>query len=161
MMRGPTRPALRELGTLFEVGSVTGLTDAQLLERFLDDRRSMESAELAFSTLVERHGPMVLGVCRRVLRDASDAEDAFQSTFLVLIRKARTIQVTSNLGPWLFTVALRTAQEARARAARRRAREAQVVAMRHAEIGPDEGTLELRGLLDSELGRLPERYRAP
>src|SRR3954447_1120101 len=98
-----------------------GLTDGQLLARFLDGRD-----EAAFAALVRRHGPMVLGVCRRVLGHAHDAEDAFQATFLVLARKARSLADPEAVGPWLYGVAYRTALEARAMSRRRRAREKQV-----------------------------------
>ena len=80
-----------------------GLTDAQLLERFLARRE-----EVAFEAMLRRHGPMVLGVCRRVLADPHDAEDAFQATFLVLVRRAASIVPRSRLGPWLHGVARRT-----------------------------------------------------
>src|SRR5262245_8712146 len=89
-------------------------TDRQLLERFTAARD-----EAAFTALVERHGPMVLGVCRRVLRHAHDAEDAFQAAFLVLARKAGSLRRPEALGNWLYGVAYRTALEARTRAVRR------------------------------------------
>lgn len=156
-----TSASVRQFRTLLEAGSVAGLTDAQLVDRFLDPGRPRAIAEQAFAALVERHGPMVLGVCRRTLRDAHDADDAFQATFLVLVKKAHAISVGADLGPWLFAVALRTAQEARTRAAKRRAKERQVIAMPRAEPSPDEILPELREVLDEELGRLPERYRSP
>jgi hypothetical protein len=86
---------LRHLSVLFSVGTMAGLTDSQLLDRFVGLRN--ESAELAFRTLVERHGPMVLRVCRSVLRDTHDAEDAFQATFVVLMRQAGSIRVEDSL----------------------------------------------------------------
>src|SRR5579883_1122887 len=92
-----------------------GLTDADLLGRFVHRRD-----EVAFEALVHRHGPMVLGVCRRILRHEQDAEDAFQATFLVLVRKAASLRSPQTLGNWLYGVARRTALEARAAAARRR-----------------------------------------
>src|SRR5262249_32678250 len=98
-----------------------GQTDGQLLQSFIDCRDGD-----AVTALVRRHGPMVLGVCRRVLGGTHDAEDAFQATFLVLVRKATSIVPRELVGNWLYGVAYRTALEARARNARRRAREKQV-----------------------------------
>src|SRR5438132_12714784 len=96
-------------------------TDAELLDQFLVRRD-----EAAFAALVRRHGPMVLGVCRRLLRHHQDAEDAFQATFLVLVRKAASVVPREQVGNWLYGVAYRTALEARALAIRRRTRERQV-----------------------------------
>jgi RNA polymerase sigma factor (sigma-70 family) len=126
-------------------------TDARLLERFLRHRD-----EAAFEALVLRHGPMVHGVCRRVLANDDDAEDAFQATFLVLVRKAASIRKRRTLGAWLYGVARRTALEARRAMARRRAKEAAVVP--RAEVPAGE-TDDLREVLDRELSALPERYR--
>src|SRR5262245_40829862 len=98
-----------------------GMTDGQLLGCFLTRRE-----EAAFAALVQRHGPMVLGVCRRVLRNTHDAEDAFQATFLVLVRKAASLLPRETLGNWLYGVAYHTALKARAAAWKRRAKEAQV-----------------------------------
>src|SRR5438874_7989013 len=106
--------------------------DAQLLQRFVQRRD-----EGAFATLMERHGSMVLGVCRRVLRDRQDADDAFQATFLVLVRKAAALRRPERLGSWLYAVAYRIALQARARAARWRALERQVDHVPAAEaLGP-------------------------
>jgi RNA polymerase sigma factor (sigma-70 family) len=132
-------------------------TDEQLLECFVRRRD-----EAAFEALVRRHGPMVLGVCRRVLGHFQDAEDAFQATFLVLLRKAAAIGRRELLGNWLYGVAYRTALDARAAASRRRTRERQVSPMPEpqakdsADVGHD-----LRPLLDQELNRLPAKYRVP
>ena len=157
MAIGKDGAVLRQLRTLFNVGTVRDLTDGQLLERFATDRG--ESAELAFAVLVERHGPMVLRVCRGVLNDPHDTQDAFQATFLVLVRKARALWVRDSLGPWLHQVAYRTASCARVTAARRRRHE------RRAAITVEEAcaepTDELQGLLHEEIDRLPERYRVP
>ena len=97
-------------------------TDHELLERFLADRD-----ENAFEALVRRHGPMVLAVCRRILRDPQDAEDAFQAAFLVFVRKAASIARPELLGNWLYGVASRTARAARAAAEKRRVMEGQAV----------------------------------
>src|SRR5881398_3723973 len=98
--------------------AAAGLSDAQLLERFVAGRN-----EAAFELLLWRHGPMVLGVCRRLLRDAHDAEDAFQAAFLALIRKGRSIKAGAALGGWLYRVAYRVALRLRAGQARRARRE--------------------------------------
>jgi RNA polymerase sigma factor (sigma-70 family) len=128
-----------------------GLPDADLLKRYV--RRQDEAA---FEALLRRHGPMVMGVCHRVLRNAHDAEDAFQATFLVLVRKAPTLRSPGMVGNWLYGVAYRTALEARKAAAKRRAREAKVLPQETTE----DTWAELRPLLDQELDRLPEKYRA-
>src|SRR5437868_6355634 len=128
--------------------------DRDLLERFLSQGDSA-----AFAELVRRHGPTVLGVCRRVLHNAHDADDAFQATFLVLVRKAAAIGRRERVGNWLYGVAYRTALEARTKSARRRAREQQVPAMSHAR--EPNAADELRELLDAELSRLADKYREP
>jgi RNA polymerase sigma factor (sigma-70 family) len=132
-----------------------GLGDGELLGRFLADRD-----EAAFAALVRRHGPMVLGVCRQVLGHAQDAEDAFQATFLVLLRRAAAIRKRESVGNWLYGVAYRTALEARAAAARRHASERQVRTMPEPTVEPAELPDDLRPVLDAELSRLPDRYRA-
>jgi HlyD family secretion protein len=151
--------ALRQLRTLLAEGTIGGLTDGQLLERFATGRG--EAAERAFAALVERHGPIVLRLCRAVLRDEHEAQDAFQATFLVLARKARSLWVRDSLGPWLHQVAYRAARCARSAAARRRAHErrsAEMATARGAEPGDRE---DLAGLLHEEVERLPPRYRVP
>jgi RNA polymerase sigma factor (sigma-70 family) len=130
-------------------------TDGQLLERFLTGRE-----EAAFEALVRRHGRMVLGVCQRILHNSHDAEDAFQATFLVLVRKGASVRPRDLVGNWLYGVAYRTALEAKAAAARRRIREREASAMPRGETTADAGWQELRPLLDQELNRLPDRYRA-
>src|SRR3954471_14683680 len=110
--------------TLFAAGTTAGLSDAQLLERVAKGSAAARAAESAFEAIVARHGPMILGVCRRALDDPRDVEDAFQATFLVLVRKADSVRVDDSLGRWLYGVARRVAGRARAVAARRRAREA-------------------------------------
>jgi RNA polymerase sigma factor (sigma-70 family) len=120
----------------------------------------------AFAAIVDRHGPMVLGVCGRVLDDANDVEDAFQATFLVLVRKARALARPHLLANWLHGVARRTALAAKTLAARRHRREGEFEDKR--QLGPAGGDPEvaaiwadLRPVLDEEIGRLPEKYRAP
>ena len=147
----------RQLRTLFNVGSIRELADGQLLERFATGRD--EAAELAFAALVERHGPMVLRVCRGVLDDPHDSEDAFQATFLVLVAKGRALWVRDSLGPWLHQVAYRTASCARSNAARRRRLE-RLAAKEEHEVRR-EAVDDLGRVLYEEINRLPERYRAP
>jgi RNA polymerase sigma factor (sigma-70 family) len=131
-----------------------GLTDGQLLARFVAGRE-----EDAFAALLRRHGPMVLGVCRRILGHAQDAEDAFQAAFLILARKAASVAKREAVASFLYGVAYRTAVRARARAILRRTRERQVVEMPHPEVAPAEAQ-DWRPLLDCELQGLPEKYRA-
>src|SRR5262245_33317889 len=127
--------------------------DASLLERFATDR-----SEAAFRTLMDRHGPLVLGVCRRVLGDAHEAEDVFQAAFLVLARKAGGLQRQRSLASWLYTVAHNLAVDARFAASRRRQRE-RCAAMMHTDQAADEtGRTELRAALDAELSTLPDKY---
>src|SRR4051794_22551065 len=112
---------LNDLHTLFGVGAIGNLTDGQLLERFLAGRDG--TASVAFTALVQRHGPMVLRVCQQTLGDPHDAQDAFQATFLVLVRKAGSVQKRDSVASWLYGIARRVAQRARADASRRRAHE--------------------------------------
>ncbi len=156
MANGYRNFASRQLETLFNEGTVVGLTDVQLLERFTSRRD--EAAELAFEALVHRHGPMVFRVCRAILRDSHDAHDAFQATFLILVKKARGLWVRDSLGPWLHQVAHRTACRARSAVARRRRFERLTTAASAESPGeaiPD----DLGEVLHEELGRLPDRYR--
>jgi RNA polymerase sigma factor (sigma-70 family) len=143
--------------TLYRFGVVGSFGDEQLLERFLAWRD--EAAEEAFAELVRRHGPMVLGVCRRILGDAHDAEDAFQATFLVLARKAAAVVRREKIAAWLHCIAARTAKEARLRAARRRAREERVSMPINVAPPGDGFPNDLRDILDEELARLPARHR--
>ena len=145
-----------DLGRIFRGETVSGLSEWQLLERYLERRD-----EGAFEALVSRHGPMVLGVCRRMLGDPADVEDAFQATFLVLVRRARQLGPRDAIGPWLYGVAARVALRARAQLARRRhyepiSLEYPAVAPVHEWLDPDLGAV-----LDQELSRLPAKYRSP
>ena len=158
MERGSTKQALRQIRTLYDLGTLGGMTDAQLLELFLT--RSGDDAEDAFAALVHRLGPMVLGVCRRMLPGSHDAEDAFQATFLILVRRAASIGRRERLANWLYGVAVRTAKEARRRAARRQARERRAMDVARVESEPVGDRDDLVPLLDEELSRLPDRYRA-
>jgi RNA polymerase sigma factor (sigma-70 family) len=157
MAKGQCGQSLRQLSTLLTIGTVGGLTDRQLVELFVTQRD--EVAELAFAAIVDRHGPMVLRVCHSVLRNADDAHDAFQATFLVLVSKSRGLWVGESLAPWLHQVAHRTACCARsARARRRRHEQAAMAATCDVAVmsSPD----DLGAVLHEEVERLPERYRA-
>jgi RNA polymerase sigma factor (sigma-70 family) len=158
--------ALKDLETLFAGGTVGVLADGDLLERFVAGRD-----EVAFEALVTRHGPMVLQVCRGVLADADDAQDAFQATFLVLARQAGSIRKRESVASWLFGVAGRIAARARVAAARRRKHEsgaALEAARRECRGAPawpeseqERHELDLTAALHEELSRLPEKYREP
>jgi len=150
MASGATGAVLRHLERLFASGTVSGLSEGQLLERFVTRRD-----EAAFEALVSRHGPMVLGVCRRLLRDPNDVDDAFQATFLVLVRKAGSLRRREQVGNWLYGVAHRVAARSRAIAARRAATESP-------GDGPDAPAPEPTAPwpeLHEEIHRLPESYR--
>jgi RNA polymerase sigma factor (sigma-70 family) len=133
---------------------VAGLTDEQLLEDYISRRD-----EAALAILVRRHGPMVWGVCRRVLRNYHDAEDAFQATFLVFVRKAASIASRQLLANWLYGVAYQTALKARATVAKRKARERQVAEMPEPAVTEPDLWWDLQPLLDQELSHLPDKYR--
>jgi RNA polymerase sigma factor (sigma-70 family) len=148
-----THPLARQLRRAFAQDH-PGASDGQLLGRFVAARD-----EAAFEALVRRHGPMVLGVCRRLLRDHHDAHDAFQATFLVLLRKAGSVAPPEMLPNWLYGVARQTAVRARAQAAKRRGRERLVGELPEAEARQPELADDLRPVLDEELAGLPARYR--
>ncbi len=157
--------SLRQLRVLFTAGTATGLTDRQLLERFTAKRaKSSEAAtaaEMAFAALVDRHGAMVWGVCRRVLGDAHEAEDAFQATFLVLVRKAGSVRVDDSLGRWLYGVAHRVALRARSGAERRASYPGPTPAGSSDDPAGEVERGELRNALGEEVDRLPTKYRCP
>src|SRR5713101_7305266 len=132
-----------------------GLTDGQLLEDFISRRD-----EAALAALVRRHGPMVWGVCRRILRNYHDAEDAFQATFLVLVRKAASVLPRGMVANWLYGVARQTALKARVTVARKEGRERQVLTMPEPAGREQHLWCDLQPLLDEELSRLPDKYRA-
>ncbi len=157
MAKGEMPAVLRDVQTLFDLGTLAGLSDRQLLERFAG--RADATAQAAFAGLVARHGPMVLGVCRRALNDPNDVNDAFQATFLVLVRKAETVRVEGSLGRWLYGVSRRVSARAKAATARRSARE--VVGVESVTApDPDPALRELGVVLDEEIARLPERFRS-
>jgi len=154
-----TGGAARQVGALFDAGVTAGLTDGQLLDRFEARGGRGPAAELAFEAIVRRHGPAVLRLCRRSLADPNDAQDAFQATFLVLVRRAGAVRRRESLGSWLQGVALRVAAASRTASARRRRHE-----RRRAESAPDARDDpprdDLGPLLHEELARLPEPFRA-
>ncbi len=148
----------RGLEVLWRAGAISELTDGQLLERFAT--RGGEAAEVAFAALVERHGAMVLRTCRAILRDEHDAQDAFQATFLVLVRRGGGLWVRDSVGPWLHRVACRAASRARRGEGRRKARERRAAEMAMPrEGGP--GSEGVGGVVQEEVDRLPDRYRVP
>src|SRR5262245_10104223 len=131
-------------------------TDAQLVEAFLNRRD-----ESAFTALVQRHGPMVLGVCRQVLRDHAEADDAFQATFLVLARKAGSIRRNQAVSSWLYQVAHRVALRARALEEHRHQRERETAVMRPSSAIAQPLEQDVGPLLHEEVRRLPEKLQAP
>ena len=148
---------LGHLNALLSGGTLTGLGEGQLLERFLAERD-----ETAFAELIARHGPMVVGICRRWLDDPQDVEDAFQATFLVLVRKAATLNDRDTLANWLHGVSLRVARRARAERGRRSRRE-RLGLSEAANVSTTSDGLASREVLtivDQEIRRLPERQQA-
>jgi RNA polymerase sigma factor (sigma-70 family) len=131
------------------------ISDGELLDAFIVQRD-----EAAFEALVRLHGPMVLSVCQRILGNVADAEDAFQATFLVLVRKAGSIRPRGMVGNWLYGVAQNTARHAKAIIARRQQKEREAAAMRKPTT-PEEAGTDLKAWLDQELPALPDKYRAP
>jgi RNA polymerase sigma factor (sigma-70 family) len=148
------RPLQQLLRQLHVLAGPRDDSDAELLERFLRSRE-----EGAFVALVQRHGPLVLGVCRRMLRHEQDAEDAFQAAFLVLARKADSIRNRGSLAAWLYEVAFHLAARMRAEIARRHFHEKQVADREIDKAAADTREHELDAVLDEELSRLPEKYR--
>jgi RNA polymerase sigma factor (sigma-70 family) len=155
MARLVASPIQELIRRLVEDGRVRELPDQELLQRF-----HAHQDQLSFHCLVRRHGAMVLDVCREVLGNEADAEDAFQATFLILARKAGSIRKAASVGSWLYGVAHRTALKARAESATRQKHEARVPKA-HASEPDDLSWREVRQVLHEEVGRLPERYRAP
>jgi RNA polymerase sigma factor (sigma-70 family) len=155
-MNTPHAGFARHLRTLVARQAADVLSDRQLLENFRTQR-----SEDAFAALVRRHGPMVLGVCRRVLGDLHDAEDAFQATFLTFVRRAASIRKPDSVGSFLHGVARHLAAKLKARVARRAAHERRLASRRPDHRTDDITWRELRAALDEGLARLPEKYRGP
>ncbi len=155
MSRARVGAVAHQFRRIFGSGTVAGLAEWELLRRYVE-----RGDEDAFGAIVARHGPMVLGVCRRVLGDRADSEDAFQVTFLTLARKGGTLGEGDAIGSWLYGVAHRVALRARTASARRRNLERQATAA--ATSSPDElARRELGSIVAEELSRLPPKYRAP
>src|SRR5438552_7465329 len=146
---------LRHLQSLRETHALAEASDAQLLERF-----AARHEESAFTALLKRHGPMVLGVSRRVLPTMQDAEDVFQATFLLLAKKATSIREQRSVASWLHGVAHRLALKMRVQQARRVGREKRAAEERSMRSDDDSGWPEVQAILDAALDALPEKYRA-
>ncbi|MBY0527862.1 MAG: sigma-70 family RNA polymerase sigma factor [Gemmataceae bacterium] len=156
MATEPMTCVLRHVRKLIGLPRDRDLTDDELLESFV-----VRHDESAFEALVQRHGPLVLRVCRRVLGNTHDAEDAFQAAFLVLARKAPTIRQRGSIAGWLYGVAYHLALRARSTSARRRAHESRTADMHSYQPADAPDGQEVHDLLDEELHRLPEKYRTP
>jgi RNA polymerase sigma factor (sigma-70 family) len=157
---------LRDLRLMYSVGTLAGLTDRSLIESFRSANREGDPvrAEAALSAVIDRHAAMVWNVCRSVIRDVHDAEDAFQATFLILVRKADSLRVVETLGPWLHVVAYRTALGVRASTARRRDVERSAAIHREAEgvgasVAGTDSPAEVGAAIHAEIMRLPEPFR--
>jgi RNA polymerase sigma factor (sigma-70 family) len=150
---GTTLQHLRHLAAAQAAGQ---LADSQLLERYC-----LHHDQAAFAALMERHGRLVWSVCRHVLRQEQDAEDAFQATFLVLALKAGLIRAPGAVGRWLYAAAYRCAMQVKRKAARRQGHEQQAMTMPQPKTHCEESWRELQALLDEEVMRLPEKYRVP
>jgi RNA polymerase sigma factor (sigma-70 family) len=156
MASGHAELLLRQVRTVVEACDAERLTDRELLRRF-SERRD----EAAFAALVRRHGPMVLGVCRRVLHDVNDAEDAFQAAFFTLARKADTRNWQESVGPWVYLVAVRVARKLRSAAQRRALYESRAAAQPLIDPLERVSGRDLCVVVDEEISRLPEDLRAP
>jgi RNA polymerase sigma factor (sigma-70 family) len=159
MATSRARASWQSLDTLFSAGALGSLNDGELLECFRLGEGA--SGHEAFRILVERHGPMVLGLCRSVVRDPHEADDAFQATFLVLVRKAGSIRRRDTIGPWLHGVASRVARRARHRSARRSARQAPLADDLSCPTGMSPEREQVLELVHDEIARLPESFRGP
>src|SRR6516162_1454542 len=149
-------PILNYLRRVLGTEAVGGVTDAELLRRFVNGRD-----EAAFELLLWRHAGMVLHVCRQILHDHQTVEDAFQATFLIFVRKANAISRRESLGGWLYRVAYRIALKARAQAKKLAATDAELHRIEAPAEAEDGELRELRRLICEEVNRLPPKYRAP
>jgi RNA polymerase sigma factor (sigma-70 family) len=156
MVGGQQNPVMRYLRRLAGAPPGGDPSDEELLRRF-----AIQHDEAAFTAILEKYGPMVFGVCRRLLRNRQDAEDAFQATFLVLARKAGSLARPGLLAAWLYGVANRTALRARSTAVQRQLHEKQVMAIQASKSVQPLGTDDFKELLDEEVNRLPAKYRSP
>ena len=154
MANGCASAAFRQMARVFQEGTLAGLSDGEILERFVHHRD-----ETAFELLLRRHGPMVRNVCRQTVFDPHEAEDAFQATFLALVCKARSLRVEGSLGPWLYRVASRISARARANHRRRSEREHSGDRLPDPSASDDPDRGELARVVHEELSRLPERLR--
>ena len=171
MTRTATATIIRQIESLYDGGSIAGLSDGQLLERF--NARRDSAGEAAFSALVARHGPMVLHVCRQILGDRHLADDAFQAVFLVLAQKTHALRQPNLVGTWLYGVAIRTARKARTRLARLRRYEESESMNRPAldsEVlvdgaipAPEDSAIarEQAEAVHDEINRLPRSFKLP
>jgi RNA polymerase sigma factor (sigma-70 family) len=149
-----TNSVMRQVCRIALLSDDGELTDGQLLQRFLDQRD-----EAAFELLLRRHGPLILSVCRRMLGNDADADDAFQAVFVVLVRKAAAFRTRRTIGDWLYGVAYHTALKARAASVKRRFKESQARPL--VPPDPTDDLADALPLLDQELSRLPAKYREP
>jgi RNA polymerase sigma factor (sigma-70 family) len=156
MTRGATPAILRYLRSVTAKQKLKALPDGDLLKHF-----TAHHDETAFAVMVRRHGAMVLQVCRSLLQNQADAEDAFQATFLVLARQAHSIRKKGSLGSWLYGVAYRTAMKAKVARDTRRRHEARAGAEARPDAVDELSWREAQGILHQELARLPEKYRLP
>ncbi|MHC5537128.1 sigma-70 family RNA polymerase sigma factor [Singulisphaera rosea] len=162
MARGQDQVVLRSVRTLFVAGAVGGLSDGELLDRSVGRREADAVDEGAFQALVDRHGPMVLGICRRVLRNSHDTEDAFQATFLILVRNQGSIRRRESLGHWLAGVARRVAVRAKVNRNRRHRREQ--AGTEETNEGSSARDRDHDGRIQAiyeAVAHLPEKYRTP
>ena len=147
---------MNRVARVFRDGTLAGMSDRQVLERF-----AAHSDESAFETILSRHGPMVRNVCRQILLDPHDVDDAVQAVFLALVQKARAIRVDDSLGPWLYTVAGRVAARARANRRKRWTHESAQLDSVEPAYSLSADCSELPAIIHDELRRLPERLRCP